>query len=109
MQYSRVLFLITSLFLGLAGLVWLVGLTTPVQAEAGLPPRETPIPAGPESDDDDDNGPASPVGAYISLQTEAIPTGAWGLVQWQDSSGDWQPVEGWQGPIANDTRWWVAA
>lgn len=107
MQPSRILFLILSLFLALASLVWLAGVTTPVQAGATLPPRELPTPE--EDDDDDDNGPASPVGAYISLQAGAVPAGAWSVVQWQDSNGDWQMVEGWQGPAASNTRWWVAA
>jgi len=107
MKYPKLLFLITSLFLALAGLVWLAGVTPPVQAGAGLPPRETPTPASPGEDDDDDAGATSPVGAYISLQAGGVPAGAWSVVQWQDSAGNWHEVEGWRGLAANSSRWWV--
>jgi hypothetical protein len=35
------------------------------------------------------------------------PSGAWRVVQWQDSAGDWQDVAGWQGPLPQNARWWV--
>ena len=32
------------------------------------------------------------------------------MIQWQDSVGDWQDVDGWQGTLNNNyRRWWVAA
>ena len=29
------------------------------------------------------------------------------MVQWQDTIGDWQNVEGWQGNVTDYWRWWV--
>jgi hypothetical protein len=107
MKYSKLLFLSMSLFLILASLVWQAGVTPPAQAGPGLPPRETPTPARSGDDDDDDAGSASPVGAYISLQAGGVPAGAWSVVQWQDSAGNWHEVEGWRGSAANSSRWWV--
>ena len=110
MRQSKALYLIFTLLLTLTGLVWLATLTTPAQAGPTLPPRETPTPPRPDRDDDDDDGKAStPVGAYIVLQAGSLSAGAWGVVQWQDSDGNWHAVEGWQGPLPANNRWWVAA
>jgi hypothetical protein len=106
MQQSKPLYLFFSLLLALTGLVWLAVLTAPAQAGPTLPPRETPTK---QADDDDDGRPSAPVGAYIVLQAGSLSTGAWGAVQWQDSSGNWHTVEGWQGPLPANNRWWVAA
>lgn len=78
-----------------------------VQAQGGLPPRETPAPQPPV--DDDDRG--ASVGAYIELHVAPVPPGAWSVVQWQDNAGGWHDVEGWQGELGLDgfERWWVAA
>lgn len=86
------------------------------QAQGPVLPTVTPNsppPANPgggngqESDDDDDSS-SSPAGAYIELHAQNAPTGAWSVVQWQDSNGDWHPVAGWQGGLDNGyRRWWV--
>jgi hypothetical protein len=109
MRQPKTLSLIFTLLLALASLVWLAALTAPAQAGPELPPRETPTPPKGADDDDDDGGPSTPAGAYIALQAGSLSAGAWGVVQWQDSNGDWQAVEGWQGPLPANNRWWVAA
>jgi hypothetical protein len=73
-----------------------------VQAGPELPPRD-PTATQPSSDDDDDDS-DQPVGAYIELQA---PGGAWAVVQWRDSSGNWRDVEGWRGSLPGSGRWWV--
>jgi hypothetical protein len=46
-----------------------------------------------------------PIGAYIELRGGG---GAWGVVQWQDSAGNWHDVEGWRGSLlAGGQSWWV--
>ncbi len=62
-----------------------------------------------QDDDDDDDG--EPLGAHIELQAQPVPAGVWTVVQWQDSSGGWHNVDGWQGTldVAGRRRWWVAA
>jgi hypothetical protein len=79
-------------------------LVSGAQAGNGLPDRDPP-PRGKNKDDD-----GSPVGAYIELAAPEFP-GAWGVVQWQDSTGNWRDVEGWQGMLdeRGGKRWWVAA
>lgn len=97
------------------GALLLAGLSTPVtQAGAGLPSRNTPTPVsspdeGEDSDKDDDKDKV-PVGAHIELQVQGALAGAWSVVQWQDSMGGWQNVEGWQGTLdeQGSRRWWVA-
>jgi hypothetical protein len=79
----------------------------PAQADAGLPPRATPVPTRHGGDDDRDRAPA---GAAIELQVSGVPAGAWSVVQWQDRAGNWHAVEGWQGALEGGARrWWVAA
>jgi hypothetical protein len=95
----------------LGGLLTLVAWPSlPVQAQEGLPPRETPAPQPPADDDDDDDSGAS-VGAYIELHVALVSPDAWSVVQWEDSAGNWHNVEGWQGELGLDgfERWWVAA
>lgn len=73
------------------------------QAGSGLPSRATPPP---DSDRDHDRG--EPVGATIELVGVEAAAGAWTVVQWQDSNGDWHNVEGWQGTLtATGQSWWV--
>ena len=49
-----------------------------------------------------------PVGAYIEmLPSAAMTADSWSVVQWQDSSGGWHDVEGWQTSTADGGRWWV--
>jgi hypothetical protein len=87
--------------LALLLLAWATVPAPTVQAQAGLPPRDTPTPTSPDKDQGKKEKPA---GAYIELQT---PSGSWGVVQWQDSSGGWHDVEGWQGALPASSRWWV--
>lgn len=93
------------LFIGV--LVWAIWLT-PV-AEAGLPVRDTPTPT-PVSSKDKDKDDDGPIGARLELQASGVPAGVWSVVQWQNSAGNWEDVEGWQGTLdENGSRcWWVA-
>jgi hypothetical protein len=97
------------LFIGL-----LMGAVLPAPvAEAGLPNRDTPTPV-PHPDSGDDKKDNTPVGAWIALQVsgtpDGAPSGAWSVVQWQNSAGNWEIVEGWQGTLdpSGGRRWWVA-
>ncbi|MCB0213127.1 MAG: hypothetical protein KDJ52_27545 [Anaerolineae bacterium] len=95
----------------LTGLLW-PGLVT--HAGPTPPPRDEPpgqAPPDNKNDDDDDDDDDAPPGAYIELQMAGDGSGLWAAVQWQDSEGNWQPVEGWQGPLGpgGQQRWWVAA
>lgn len=89
----------------------LIGLTLGAglaQAGPTLPPRDPP--GRGHQEDDDDSGSDKLVGAYIELQTQLTAAGAWSVIQWQDSAGNWHDVEGWRGPLAEgNRRWWVAA
>lgn len=86
----------------------------PLAAEAGpssIPPRQTPTPMSPPDTDNDNDGPDKPIGAYIELQVQPRQSGLWSIIQWQDSTGAWRDVEGWQGTLdeTGGRRWWVAA
>jgi len=52
------------------------------------------------------------VGATIELHVHSaqVPTQAWTIVQWQDYSGAWHNVDGWQGTLdaGHQKLWWVA-
>lgn len=88
--------------LGLLGLsVWPI----PTQADNPLPPREPPTPDQPQKEEQRDKGDLA--GAYIELLAADASAGGWAVVQWQDSAGGWQNVEGWQGTIKDSSRWWV--
>jgi hypothetical protein len=95
------------LYVAVACLMGLLLVALPVQADGGLPPRETPtpVPSGAAKEDD------APVGARIELRATGALAGAWAGVQWQDSAGGWRDVEGWQGSLTVDgcQSWWVAA
>jgi len=98
----------------------LFGLAHPLlltQAGPTLPPLDPPTPTpGPPSgggdedtsDDDDDPG---PLHAHIELQAQSVPAGAWSVVQWQDTAGNWHDVEGWRSalPDTGFQRWAVEA
>ena len=85
---------------------------TQAQVDPVLPPRPTPEPLPTAVD--------SPNGATIMLSvpvtaSSSIDADDWAIVQWQDSHGDWNNVEGWQGNLAYDAPskswqviWWVA-
>ena len=69
---------------------------------AGLPPRPTlEPPVVPSS-----------AGGFIELHVtgRSVPVGLWTVVQWQDRSGNWHTVEGWQGTTYEDNHvlWWVS-
>ncbi len=81
---------------------------TLVQAAPDLPPRPTltptPIPTPTAT--------ATPMPeslARVLLVAGSAYEGAWTVVQWQDKSGMWHDVEGWQGHVRNGwIRWRVA-
>jgi hypothetical protein len=54
----------------------------------------------------------SSAGGSIELHVtdRSVPVGLWTVVQWQDSSGNWRTVEGWQGTTYEDNHvlWWVS-
>jgi hypothetical protein len=98
-------FVFMALLMGL--LAW-AALPAPV-VEAGLPARETPTPTpAPPPDSGGDKKDNKPLGAWIELQVAGAPAGAWSVVQWRSSAGGWENVAGWQGPLPQNTRWWVA-
>lgn len=111
MSYNKKIAFYFAVILLALGLVSLTGQAPPATAgnTGGLPPRETPKPQPPGHDNqdhkDDKGGP--PAGAYIELAAPDLPAGAWTIVQWQDSSGGWHNVEGWQGWEYSSSRWWV--
>ena len=105
----RLLLCFGLILLSLSLLMLAVWPVSPVWAEGGLPPRERP-PAG-QPDDEGDSDRGAPLGAYLELQVAPVPPGAWSVVQWADSAGNWHNVEGWQRELGLDgfERWWVAA
>jgi len=83
-----------------------LGLTAaPALANGELPDRNPPPPA-----DDGGRDDAGPLGTHIELAAPEH-AGAWSVVQWQDSAGNWHDVEGWRGTLDSNgyIRWWVAA
>ena len=94
----------------------LVGLSlifTPIVALADLPPRPTPPPTNTpdtSNDNDNDDDDPAPIGAYIHLSGHLSggQTGAWSVVQWLGSDGNWHDVEGWRSSAAHNVIWWVA-
>ena len=80
-----------------------------VQA-AGLPPRP-PVPTVEPSPQPEKSKPETKrlIGAWIELRASSAPADAWTEVQWQDTAGDWHPVEGWRGYLDDGKKvWWVA-
>ncbi len=77
---------------------------TPVLAESGLPDRKPP------TADDGGRDDSGPLGTHIELVAPEH-AGAWSVVQWQDSAGNWHDVEGWRGTLDSQgyIRWWVDA
>lgn len=94
----------TVLIAGSVGLLVLIMLP-PSPMQAMLPPRYTPTPARSSHTDSD-----KPIGAHIELHVQPISLGLWTVVQWQDSTGAWHNVEGWQGTLdeGHKKSWWVA-
>ena len=97
-------------------------------APASLPPRPTPLPRPTPRPTTNVVPPApaepspwrgyGPDGAWIELRVQLasglLPVQIWAVVQWQDSSGGWHAVEGWQGPPDEVTNgigkkaWWLS-
>ena len=101
------------LALAIIGLL-LIGLAQPALAD--LPPRTTPTPAPAEPP-----APSAP-GSWIELRVQFPSTWPWNtrpwnqvwtVVQWQDATGNWYTVEGWQGALDEMVKtegvkaWWV--
>ncbi len=87
----------------------LVAAWLPVPAQAArlaLPPRPTPVLPAPSSSTSEDEG-------YIGLRVQSAQADLWTVVQWQDRSGVWHDVEGWQGTLdeivngEGNKVWWV--
>ncbi|MDX1521426.1 MAG: hypothetical protein R3264_07350, partial [Anaerolineae bacterium] len=85
-RYARIMIIVVAT-LAVVLMMW------PTLASAGpeLPPRD---PLDKVQDGGGGGGDGDSVGAYIVLQTDR---GAWAVVQWQDSAGNWHDVEGWRG------------
>jgi hypothetical protein len=71
-----------------------------------LPPRQPPAVPAPGGGDQDSAEP----GAYIELHTSPALPGWWSWVEWQNSSGNWEKVDGWEGTLDGQgaRRWFVA-
>jgi hypothetical protein len=80
-----------------------------IRAEPALPSRSTPAPTRPSGEGRQEREVEE--GAYIELGIQDLLSGAWTVVQWQDTTGNLHDVEGWQGWLdANGGKaWWVAA
>lgn len=99
-----------SLIIGLTSTLLLIAPLFQRDVQAGLPPR----PSFPQEKSNDE-----PVGAMIELQVWPIKSTLWTVVQWQDDTGQWHDVAGWQGhldsgiifsqPQGRIKRWWVDA
>ena len=102
------LWVTVGLSLSLTVLLGLIVFPIVTQAGPELPPRNPPPSAPAEERGDDDDDGDTVLMAHIVLQASA-PSGAWGVVQWQNSAGGWEDVEGWQGPVSTNSRWAVLA
>lgn len=87
-------------------LLLISGMMATAQAAEGLPDRNPPAPQVDEGSGDR----GGPIGTYIELVAPEH-AGAWTVVQWQDSAGNWHDVEGWRGTLDDRgvRRWWVDA
>ncbi len=76
-----------------------------------LPPRDPPVTEPDGGDDNDTDRDDRLLLAYIELQVSSPPAGMWSVAQWQDSSGNWQDVEGWRSVLdwGGFQRWTVEA
>lgn len=67
-------------------------------APTSLPPRPTPTSIN-----------TSSPGGLIELRVGSMHRELWAVVEWQDTSGDWHRVDGWQGTLDDGRQvWWVA-
>lgn len=105
---DRWLIVLYVVILALIGTILVAESLPPVRVEAGLPPRETPVPAQPSGDED--CGGDEAIGAHIVLYVPAAPDGVWTIVQWQDTAGGWHDIDGWQGTldVGHRITWWLA-
>jgi hypothetical protein len=71
-----------------------------IRAEPALPSRSTPTPIRPSGEGKQEREVEE--GAYIELGIQDLLSGAWTVVQWQDTAGNWHDVEGWQGWLDAD-------
>jgi hypothetical protein len=90
-----------------------MSMSRPATADS-LPPRPslTPNPS-PVSPSSKDQG-GDLLHGSIELNVPGSTTTLWTVVQWQDTLGDWYPVEGWQGTLdevdaagVGSKIWWV--
>ncbi len=104
------IFLTSLLLIGVGLLVLLTLLTPGTQAQGPTLPTPTAQyndGSGGGSNSNDDNN-DSPALAYIELQAQSPPGGAWSLVQWLATDGYWYDVEGWRASLAeNGFQKWV--
>ena len=86
-------------------LVW--SAVTPAGALAQEPEPEPGNGEANASNDDDDD---AANGAYIELRVQPALGEAWTIVQWQDSMGRWNDVDGWRAQVepGQAVKWWVA-
>src|SRR5688500_11906546 len=97
----------------LMSLLWLMLLPRPA---AALPPRPGGDQQSTSSGDGQDGNEgaydeawARANGAFIELHVRPAQPGVWTVVQWQNGTGDWADVEGWQGLLEGDKKaWWVS-
>jgi hypothetical protein len=96
-----------------------VGLLLVLASSTGLQAQGPPLPTPTNVPDNGGNGSggekgssrSNPPVAYIELSVLPVPAGAWSVVQWQDSAGNWHDVEGWRGSLPENgiQRWVVEA
>lgn len=96
---------LTAISLGIGLLMVVEGFAAP-GVHAQLPPRPTltPTPTPLATPSATPRPMDTPV--RIRLVVEPAYEGAWSLVQWQDSSGGWHAVTGWQGQISAGQKQW---
>jgi hypothetical protein len=112
MSWQQRLFLAMILLLGV-GLLLVLASSTGIQAQGPTLPTPTNVPGdgGNGSGGGKDGSRGTPPVAYIELQVQPALSGAWSVVQWQDSAGNWHDVEGWRSslPESGIQRWVVEA
>ena len=98
------------ILLGAGGLIFLAS-ATGTQAQGNPLPTPTDITNGGDHTKDGKVKDGRRSGAYLELHVSGAPSGAWSVVQWQDSAGGWHNVDGWVSSLdaRGSQRWWVAA
>jgi hypothetical protein len=112
MSWQQRLFLSVVILLSV-GLLLVLASSTGIQAQGPTLPTPTNVPGdgGNGSGGGKDGSRGTPPVAYIELNVLSAPTGAWSVVQWQDSAGNWHDVEGWRSSLPENgiQRWVVEA